>query len=157
MTLSCASHWILVVDVHPPRVVIRGRPPTCTFRSEHNIPYRPWCNQTGSDLGMRLRGDLPKSRVRLLDWCANPPGGRPHSRRSTTCSELACCGRRPPRVVIVVVRHPPRVVIRGRPATCTFRWADKIPYRPACYGRRPSSSRYRGANPAPSCGFDWVS
>ena len=39
---------------HPPRVVIRGRP------------------ATGSDPGIKLRGDLPKSRVRLLDWCANP-------------------------------------------------------------------------------------
>ena len=28
--------------------------------------------QTVSDPDMRLRGDLPKSRVRLLDWCANP-------------------------------------------------------------------------------------
>ena len=28
--------------------------------------------QTGSDPGMRLRGDLPKSRASSLDWCANP-------------------------------------------------------------------------------------
>ena len=86
---------------HPPRVVIRGRPATCACRSEHNIPYRPACNQTGSDPGIRLRGDLPKSRARLLDWCANPPGDRRESGRPPTCSELACCVRRPPRVVIV--------------------------------------------------------
>ena len=65
--------------------------------------------QTGSDPGIRLRGDLPKWRASSLDWCANPPGYRRESGRPPTCSELACCGRRPPRVVIVVIHvsQPP--------------------------------------------------
>ena len=65
--------------------------------------------QTVSDPGMRLRGDLPKSRARLLDWCANPApscgfGRHPPRvatrRRPAPCSELACCGGRRPRVAI---------------------------------------------------------
>ena len=65
---------------------------------------------------------------------------------------LACCGRPRPRVAIAgpnrsgCDRHPPRVVIRRRPPTCTFRWADNIPYRPACYGRRPPRVAIAGSN-----------
>ena len=86
--------------------------------------------QTGSDPGIRLRGDLPKPSARLLDWCANPPGDRRECGRPPTCSELACCGGRRPRVTIVVQtlwpaasscrdhgsnrgRRPPRVAIAG--------------------------------------------
>ena len=36
------------------------------------------------------------------DRGANPPGDHRECGRPPTCSELACCGRRPPRVVIVV-------------------------------------------------------
>ena len=55
-------------------------------------------------------------------------------RRPAACSELACCVRRPPRVVIAgpnrsgCGRHPPRVATRRRPATCACRSADNIPY-----------------------------
>jgi len=82
--------------------------------------------QTGSDPGMRLRGDLPKWRASSLDWCANPsssrdrganpPGDRRECGRPPTCSELACCGGRRPRVAIDGSnrgRRPPRVAIAG--------------------------------------------
>ena len=135
----------------------------------HQPPYSPpflltleslSLAQTVSDLGMRLRGDLPTERAGLPDWCANPLGDRrecsaPSSCRNSktarnlrrvsvlgsaasssryrwlnplgdhresgrppTCSELACCVRPPPRVVIAV---PTR-------------------------GSALSSSHYRGAN-----------
>ena len=122
---------------------------------------------------MRLRGDLPKWRASSLDWCANPPGDRrecgrganpPGDRRECgrppTCSELACCGgrrprvaidgsnrgRRPPRVAIAgstpwlcLEVRPPSVATRRRPATCS---------ELACCGGA-SSSRYRGVRHPP--------
>jgi hypothetical protein len=83
--------------------------------------------QTVSDLGMKLRGDLPKWRASSLDWCANPrskPEGVARRGR-----QLACCVRAPPRVT-TVVPIPPRVVI-------------VVPAR----GSASSSSCYRGSNP----------
>ena len=70
-SLSLAQ-TVLVVDVHPPRVVIRGRPPTCTFRwahkipyrgvnPAHKIPYRPWCNQTPVAIVVQTRGSTSSS------------------------------------------------------------------------------------------------
>ena len=122
---------------------------------------------------MRLRGDLPKQRASSLDWCANPPGDRRECGRPPTCSEIACCGRRPPRVVIVVVRHPPRVAIvvqtrgstsssshyRGSTSSsCHCRgtnrgfsrlgWSAQPTLLVSIPGAAASSSRYRGVNPA---------
>ena len=111
--------------------------------------------QTVSDLGMKLRGDLPKWRASSLDWCANPPGDR---------------GSCPPRVT-VVVPIPPRVVIvvpaRGSASSsscyrgsnpgqypwcknygCRYRGKNRGETNVSVLCSRPSSSRYRGVNPA---------
>jgi hypothetical protein len=135
------------------------------------LSYRPWCNQTVSDPGIKLRGDLPKPRASSPDWCANPPGDRRECGRPPTCSELACCGRPRPRVVIVVpargsgfllvsaivVPTPPRVVIvvpaRGSGnllvsaiVVQTVGLADWVGLP------NPHSCRYCGTNP----GFDFL-
>jgi len=67
--------------------------------------------QNVSDLGIRTGGDLPKSRARLPDWCSNPlpsvgfdwviTGSLPPSPHPPTCSELACCVRRPHRIAVI--------------------------------------------------------
>jgi hypothetical protein len=80
--------------------------------------------QTVSDLGMKLRGDLPKWGASSLDWCANPPGDRGSCPPRVTVVVPA-----PPRVT-TVVPIPPRVVI-------------VVPAR----GSASSSSCYRGSNP----------
>ena len=110
MTLSRASDWILVV--------------VGTLLESLSLA------QTGSDPGMRLRGDLPKPRARLLDWCANPPGERRE------------CGRPPMRRVSVLCSAPSSSRYRGGSAPSSSR------YR----GANPSSCRYRGA----SSGFDFL-
>ena len=110
---------------------------------------------------MRLRGDLPKWRASSLDWCANPsssrdrganpsgdrrecgrganpPGDRRESGRPPTCSELACCGRR-----------RPRVATRRRPAPCA---------ELARCGRRRPRVAIDGSTPwaaASSCRHRW--
>ena len=68
---------------------------------------------------------------------ANPPGDHRESGRPPTCSELACCVRRPPRVTIVV-RRPPRVTIavptRGSALSVATPWCNascRNPMRPA--------------------------
>ena len=143
----------------------------------HQPPYSPpflltleslSLAQTVSDLGMRLRGDLPTERAGLPDWCANPLGDRRESgrpprvatrRRPATCAELACWVRRPPRVVIavpiprVIVEsvdvHPPRVAIAGpNRGFSRLDWSAQPTLLVSIPGAAPSSSRYRGVNPA---------
>ena len=175
----------------------------------HQPPYSPpflltleslSLAQTVSDLGMRLRGDLPTERAGLPDWCANPLGDRrecsaPSSCRNSktarnlfrvsvlcsapsssryrganplgdhresgrppTCSELACCGRRPPRVVIVVPTRgsaPSSSRDRGASSGFDFLLVSAIVVQTVGLADwvslpNPHSCRYRGTNP----GFD---
>ena len=76
------------------------------------VCYHPWCTDSGFRLGGESGGKVT---------CRN-------SMRPAVCSELACCVRRPPRVVIAVPT-------RGSALSSSH-------YR----GSTSSSSRYRGAN-----------
>ena len=87
VTLSWTSDWILVVagtllvsqlEDGPQPHAARARRVSVLRPAPSSRRYR-WPKplaQTVSDLGMKLRGDLPKPSARLLDWCANPPGDR---------------------------------------------------------------------------------
>jgi len=103
--------------------------------------------QTGSDPGIRLRGDLPKPSARLLDWCANPPGDRRECGRGAnpsgdrrecgrppTCSELACCGGRRPRVTIVVQTLWPAA------SSSRYRWLKPWAAASSCRNSRRSTT-----------------
>ena len=106
----------------------------------------PSLAQTVSDLGIRLRGDLPTKRAGLPDWCANPLGDHRECSAPSSCRNSKTA--RNLFRVSVLCSAPSSSHCRGanpsgdrrecgRPPTCS---------ELACCGRRPSSSRYRGAS-----------
>ena len=110
----CSPPFLLTLEsLSLAQTVVVGAPPRVAIAGPNRWP-KPLA-QTVSDLGMRLRGDLPKQRASSLDWCANPPGDRRECGRGAnrfgSRHEIACCVRRPPRVTVVV--PTPRVIVES--------------------------------------------
>ena len=88
MTLCGASDWIVVLAgtllvSQLDDAAARARRKVVSNRCPKPLPQTVAPNrcpkplpQTVPDPGIRLRGDLPKSRASSLDWCANPSGDR---------------------------------------------------------------------------------
>jgi hypothetical protein len=90
------------------------------------------CRNSKTARNLRRVSVLGSPASSSRDRGANPPGDHRESGRPPTCSELACCGRRPPRVVIAVPT-------RGSALSSSH-------YR----GANPSSSHYRGSTSSSS-------
>jgi len=86
------------------------------------------CRNSKTARNLRRVSVLGSPASSSRDRGANPPGDHRECGRPPTCSELACCGRRPPRVVIVVPT-------RGSALSSSH-------YR----GSTSSSCHYRGTN-----------
>ena len=101
--------------------------------------------QTVSDLGMKLRGDLPKWRASSLDWCANPSSS--HYRGASSSSSRYRGSNRGSASSSSCYRGSnPGQYPWCKNYGCRYRGKNRGETNVSVLCSRPSSSRYRGVN-----------